>query len=765
MTSIVPPGGLPGTIATGSNVLTLTTATPGLVPGMAVAAAGLPAGAVILSVGTDNKTITLSVAATTTLTGVTFNFAAPALSAIAAYDAKQTPPVTLNFSNASANDQATALDFAQTVYVCMSAWSVSVHSTPGADPGWIQLLTNIIGGNLNTLYLPNANVNVVNTLTDMSKSALRGVPDFTSPLYSDPARWYPDPSLPTGGLTYNAFNLDPYVWFVHDKLGLTAYGFALDDDIGNVNAGGATNIAFAVGGLTGLPNTDPFTNVSPFGVVQATASNTTKLSSQVSGLTGPQPVGTGVVAQVQAYDYNHATPGTLINGPGVAPGTTIQFTNLTPNLTGSTIDLSNPLSTSFSSPEYSFFGTLVFQALIPAQDQPHNAIIVDAQAAATLAKLGPLGNIQVDGEGIDPAHPFSIVGTPVRNADGSSTITLSGDLDPKLVSVWDSYYGYRFGLPATGIIHDPGFEWRDVSVAVGDFNHGKQLSAITPDWTFTDSTTHTGWYAGIAFGNQNIYTMGNPAAPQGLQVGFIQGDSSISQVVTLGKGKYILSLMAAQSANLSQSKQTLDVYLGTTPVGTITPSNGGYSPFSININVTASGQYTLTFKGATVANSTALIDSVGVAAVPASLTAAPPIAPGAIPNQFVSDGSTDTFTAHASGLTFPLTYGLAPGRRSARRSTRSPASSPGRRRFRATIPSPSTWPTTACPRSRPRKPSRSPSLRSRPTPCRPLASPRRSMASRSSSARPSGRCRPSGWRRGRSSSTSTASNSAPPSRW
>ena len=54
------------------------------------------------------------------------------------------------------------------------------------------------------------------------------------------------------------------MWFVHDKLGLTAYAFALDDDIGNVNAGGATNVAIAVGGLGGqdygLPQKDPYTN-------------------------------------------------------------------------------------------------------------------------------------------------------------------------------------------------------------------------------------------------------------------------------------------------------------------------------------------------------------------------------------------------------------------------------------------------------------------------------------------------------------------------
>ena len=44
-----------------------------------------------------------------------------------------------------------------------------------------------------------------------------------------------------------------------------------------------------------------------------------------------------------------------------------------------------------------------------------------------------------------------------------------------------------------------------------------------------------------------------------------------------------------------------------------------------------------------------------------SLAAAPPISLGQIVNQVVSDGSTDTFTARASGETQPLTYSLAAG--------------------------------------------------------------------------------------------------------
>ena len=258
MNSAPPPDPLSGTISNG-NILTLSQPTPGLVPGMGVTAAGLPAGTVILSVSPDEKTIELSAVPQGSNSPTSFTFTAPSFRR--SRGPTPIPPAT-STSRSRAPEQAFALAFAKTVYVVMSAWSVSVPA--GTMNGWNPLLGNIIGGNTGSSFLPNANVDVVNILTILSKSALRGVPDYTNPLYSDPAQWYPDPALPAGGQTYNVFNLDPFVWFVHEKLGLTAYAFALDDDIGNVNAGGATNIAIAVGGLdAGLPQKDPYTTPRP----------------------------------------------------------------------------------------------------------------------------------------------------------------------------------------------------------------------------------------------------------------------------------------------------------------------------------------------------------------------------------------------------------------------------------------------------------------------------------------------------------------------
>ena len=297
--STTPPGPVSGTISNG-NILTLTDPTSGLVPGMAVTAAGLPAGCIILSVSSDEKTIELSAVPTAGSNPTSFSFVAPSFASIAG--SNPNPNGNINFTFPS-SQQAFALAFAQTVYVVMSAWSASVPA--GGQNGWNTLLGNIIGGNLDSSFIPNTNVDIVNTLTVLSKSALRGVPDYTNPVYSSPELWYPDPALPAGGQTYNVFNLDPFVWFVHDKLGLTAYAFALDDDIGNVNAGGATNVAISVGGIGGqgfgLPQKDPYTTQSPFGVVTTTSSTALVDSSVLGGLGNEQ-----IVYEISAYQYARA---------------------------------------------------------------------------------------------------------------------------------------------------------------------------------------------------------------------------------------------------------------------------------------------------------------------------------------------------------------------------------------------------------------------------------------------------------------------------
>ncbi len=640
---------------TNGNILKLSAAAQGLVAGMTVTGPGVPNGTVVLSVGSDDQTIELS--QVVQATSGTFHFASPSFSSIVGFDPTpggNTPLVNLSFTGAQ--QQAEAMAFAQTVFITMSAWSPSVPS--GTANGWIPLLANIIGGNLGTDFLPQANADVVRVLTDLSKSALRGVPDFTNPLYSNPAQWYPDPALPAGGQTYNVFNLDPFVWFIHDKLGLTAYAFALDDDIGNVNAGGATNIAISVGGLGGLLNKDSYTNTSPFGVVSTSASTAQAGTSSLSGLTNSQ-----IVNQVSPYDYNHTTPGTLVNGPGVPTGTTAQFVSInTSDPSQSSFVLSNPLTSDAGGSTFAFFGPMSFTGTVLGAGQPLDTIDLTSQDAYnTLLKLGPLQEIQVTGEGIDPGTTDKIHSLTQDPTTGAYVLQLDNPLDPSKVSQHGAYYAYTFGYPQAGLIRDPGFEWVSVQGLTGDFNHGSQVTNGTVDWTFTDGSPPSGnWYAGIAYGNSasSTYTKNNPAPPQGVQVGFIQGDSSISQTVTLGGGTYLLKLQGALSD--SQSPQTLNVWVDNTMVGTIQPTSTQYAPFSVQFNVPA-GKHTILFQGAIKSDGTALIDAVSLA--PASSLSSPPstLAIGSIPAQSANEGSPVSFTAVASGGTSPYTYSLAPG--------------------------------------------------------------------------------------------------------
>ncbi len=451
------------------NILKLNTAAPaGLVPGMAVTAGAngkaLPPWCVVLAISPDRKTITLSTVAIGN-TNNSFNFAKPDYSTgIAGSTNNGLTLPSLDFSKASAADQTKALAFAQTVYVVMSAWSASVNtSNPLNPPAWNQLLRNIIGGNLSTEYLPyqDSNHSVSTILTNMSKSALRGVPDFTNPQYGDPALWYPDPAIPIGNPKFNAYNLDPVVWFIHAKMGLSAYAFALDDDYGNVNAPGASNVGISVGGLNGLPNPIPFSQTEPWGVV--TTTGTPQNGNMIGKLTNPTtPPGlklqTGEVANMLTpYNTVEKTPGTLVNGPGVKMGTTVQTTNISPTPSNTTITLSQALSPSPSPAAYSFWGQLQFTGTVFGSGQAANQIIITSPvingntlAYTTLSKLGPLNNIQVTGEGIDPTKTVTMVvnGLSQNVQAGTTTVTLSANLNSNLIPQKGTFYAYTFGSVA-----------------------------------------------------------------------------------------------------------------------------------------------------------------------------------------------------------------------------------------------------------------------------------------------------------------------------
>jgi hypothetical protein len=147
-------------------------------------------------------------------------------------------------------------------------------------------------------------------------------------------------------------------------------------------------------------------------------------------------------------------------------------------------------------------------------------------------------------------------------------------------------------------LDDSAFE--SPAVAPGGFAYAPTGSS----WTFTGG-------AGLA-GNVSGFTSGNPGAPQGNQVVFLQRESSVSQAMTLATGTYMVNFSAAQRGNLP-SAQTFQVLIDGTVVGTFNNltsavySNLTTLTFSLN-----AGTHTLTFRGTNLAggDNTVLIDQV-----------------------------------------------------------------------------------------------------------------------------------------------------------
>jgi ELWxxDGT repeat protein len=156
---------------------------------------------------------------------------------------------------------------------------------------------------------------------------------------------------------------------------------------------------------------------------------------------------------------------------------------------------------------------------------------------------------------------------------------------------------------------DAGFE--SPAVGSGTFGAFQVAPAGTP-WAFAGS-------AGIS-GNGSGFTAGNPNAPEGAQVAFLQGNGSFSQTVTgMAAGTYQLSFQAAQRGNFQASRQDFRVLVDGVSVGTFTPGGTAYSAFTTAAFVVGSGAHTVTFQGLDTAggDNTAFLDNVQLAAAPA----------------------------------------------------------------------------------------------------------------------------------------------------
>ena len=185
------------------------------------------------------------------------------------------------------------------------------------------------------------------------------------------------------------------------------------------------------------------------------------------------------------------------------------------------------------------------------------------------------------------------------NAGGQSSLSSQVSATPQAASV--------------NTIGDAGFESPNVGTgAYGDFQYDPSGVA----WNFSGS-------AGVA-GNGSGFTSGNPNAPAGTQVGFLQSTGFFSQTVNLAAGSYQISFQAAQRANWGGA-QSFQVLVDGQVVGTFSGLSTAYTGFTTNAFTVTAGNHTITFQGLDPngGDDTAFIDQAQINVAAVSVPAAP----------------------------------------------------------------------------------------------------------------------------------------------
>lgn len=118
--------------------------------------------------------------------------------------------------------------------------------------------------------------------------------------------------------------------------------------------------------------------------------------------------------------------------------------------------------------------------------------------------------------------------------------------------------------------------------------------------------------------NNTAFTRGNPPAPSGAQVAFIQGTATVSQAVSglVPGATYKVTFAAAQRGNFNQGGQTWSVLIDGGVRGNYAPSASASNYVDYTATFTASASsHTLAFKGSNLngGDNTVFIDNVRVA--------------------------------------------------------------------------------------------------------------------------------------------------------
>jgi regulation of enolase protein 1 (concanavalin A-like superfamily) len=118
--------------------------------------------------------------------------------------------------------------------------------------------------------------------------------------------------------------------------------------------------------------------------------------------------------------------------------------------------------------------------------------------------------------------------------------------------------------------------------------------------------------------NKTAFTIGNPNAPVGTQVAFVQGTSTVAQALSgfVPGTTYKVTFAAAQRGNFNQGGQTWNVLIDGSSKGSYAPSASAsnYVDYTATFTATATS-HTLAFKGSNLngGDNTVFIDNVRIA--------------------------------------------------------------------------------------------------------------------------------------------------------
>ncbi len=214
-----------------------------------------------------------------------------------------------------------------------------------------------------------------------------------------------------------------------------------------------------------------------------------------------------------------------------------------------------------------------------------------------------------DGLSIDPATGL-ISGVIAASAASGTPWQVAVDVSDGIETAehtfsWKVWPGASVAAPQ---VADPGFE----SVPLTPGFYGFVGNPQGTPWTYTTSG------AGVSTNGTGL-TSGNPNAPQGVNVAFIQNQGAISQAINNPTaGTFALDFQAAQRANYGTS-QSFQVLVDSAVVGTFSNLNTAYQPLTTASFLLSAGSHTIMFQGLNVSgDAEAFVDNISI------ITAAPP---------------------------------------------------------------------------------------------------------------------------------------------